>query len=220
MDNNYSLSDLRAAVGDDGKGFGGGMGAWWIIILFLFVFMGGGFGGWNRQQQVQPGEFGQYATAASQQQILFGQQFGQINDRLTALGNGVASLGYDMQGSLGQLGKDIALGQAGTNTTIMQTGNALQQQIASCCCENRLATANLSAQIDRQTCDITTAIHAEGEATRNLIQTSEIQRLRDKVAGLEMDSRMCGVVRYPMSYSYNAGPSPFCGGGCNGGVNL
>ena len=219
MDNNYSLSDLRAAVGDDGKGFGGGMGAWWIIILFLFVFMGGGFGGWNRQQ-VQPGEFGQYATAASQQQILFGQQFGQINDRLTALGNGVASLGYDMQGSLGQLGKDIALGQAGTNTTIMQTGNALQQQIASCCCENRLATANLSAQIDRQTCDITTAIHAEGEATRNLIQTSEIQRLRDKVAGLEMDSRMCGVVRYPMSYSYNAGPSPFCGGGCNGGVNL
>lgn len=218
MDNNYSLSDLRAAVGDEGKGFGG-MGAWWIIILFLFVFMGGGFGGWNRQQ-VQPGELGQYATAASQQQILFGQQFGQINDRLTALGNGVASLGYDMQGSLGQLGKDIALGQAGTNTTIMQTGNALQQQIASCCCENRLATANLSAQIDRQTCDITTAIHAEGEATRNLIQTSEIQRLRDKVAGLEMDSRMCGVVRYPMSYSYNAGPSPFCGGGCNGGVNL
>ena len=48
MDNNYSLSDLRAAVGDDGKGFGG-MGAWWIIILFLFVFMGGGFGGWNRR---------------------------------------------------------------------------------------------------------------------------------------------------------------------------
>ena len=70
MDNNYSLSDLRAAVGDEGKGFGGGMGAWWIIILFLFVFMGGGFGAWNRQQ-VQPGEFGQYATAASQQQINF-----------------------------------------------------------------------------------------------------------------------------------------------------
>lgn len=219
MDNNYSLSDLRAAVGDDGKGFGGGMGAWWIIILFLFVFMGGGFGGWNRQQ-VQPGEFGQYATAASQQQILFGQQFGEINDRLTNLGNGVASLGYDMQGSLGQLGKDIALGQAGTNTTIMQTGNALQQQLASCCCENRLATANLSAQIDRQTCDITTAIHAEGEATRNLIQTSEIQRLRDRVAGLEMDSRLCGMVRYPMSSTYNAGPSPFCGGGCNCGMNM
>ena len=65
MDNGYSLSDLRAATGD-GNGFGGN-GAWWIVILFLFCFMGGGFWG-NRQ-----GEFGQYATAASQQEILFGQ---------------------------------------------------------------------------------------------------------------------------------------------------
>lgn len=85
MDNGYSLSDLRAATGD-GNGFGGN-GAWWIVILFLFCFMGGGFWG-NRQ-----GEFGQYATAASQQEILFGQHFGQLNDRLTNLGNGVCNLG-------------------------------------------------------------------------------------------------------------------------------
>lgn len=38
MDNGYSLSDLRAATGD-GNGFGGN-GAWWIVILFLFYFMG------------------------------------------------------------------------------------------------------------------------------------------------------------------------------------
>ena len=86
MDNGYALSDLRAATGD-GNGFGGN-GAWWIVILFLFCFMGGGFWG-NRQ-----GEFGQYATAASQQEILFGQQFGQLNDRIANLGNGVCNLGY------------------------------------------------------------------------------------------------------------------------------
>ncbi len=211
---NYSLSDL-AAVSKDNDGWGGG-GAWWIIILFLFVFMGGGWGGFNRQ-----GEFGQYATAASQQEILFGQQFGQINDRLTNIGNGICNLGYEMQGNIGQLGKEVALAQAGTNTTIMQTGNSIQSQIASCCCEQRLATANLSAQMDRQTCDITTAIHAEGEATRALMQANEIQALRDKVAGLEMDNRMCGVVRYPSGYTYNAGSSPFCGcnsGCCNGNI--
>lgn len=39
------------------------------------------------------GELGQYATAASQQDILFGQHFGQINDCLTNIGNGVCSLG-------------------------------------------------------------------------------------------------------------------------------
>ena len=197
---NYSLSDLAAVSG----------GAWWIIILFLFVFMGGGWGGFNRQ-----GEFGQYATAASQQEILFGQHFGQLNDRITNVGNGLCTLGYEMQGNIGQLGREVALAQAGTNTTIMQTGNSIQGQIAQCCCDNRLATANLSAQMDRQTCDITTAIHAEGEATRALMQANELQALRDKVASLEMDNRMCGVVRYPNGLTYSAGSSPFCG--CNSG---
>nr|DAI08609.1 MAG TPA: protein of unknown function (DUF4266) [Caudoviricetes sp.] len=32
-----------------------------------------------------------------------------------------------------------------------------------------------------------------------------------------MDSRFCGVVKYPMTYAYNAGASPFCGGGCGCG---
>lgn len=205
---NYSLSDL-AAVSKDNDGWGGG-GAWWIIILFLFVFMGGGWGGFNRQ-----GEFGQYATAASQQEILFGQHFGQLNDRITNVGNGLCTLGYEMQGNIGQLGREVALAQAGTNTTIMQTGNSIQGQIAQCCCDNRLATANLSAQMDRQTCDITTAIHAEGEATRAMMQANELQALRDKVASLEMDNRMCGVVRYPNGLTYSAGSSPFCG--CNSG---
>ena len=208
MMENYSLSDL-AAVTKDADGMAGN-GAWWIIILFLFVIMGGGWSGFNRQ-----GEYGQYATAASQQEILYGQQFGQLNDRLTNIGNGICNLGYEMQGNIGQLGKEVALAQAGTDTTIMQTGNNIQSQLAQCCCDNRLATANLSAQIDRQTCDITTAIHAEGEQTRALMQANEIQQLRDKVSSLEADNRMYGVVRYPNGYSYNAGPSPFCG--CNSG---
>lgn len=208
MDNNWGLADIAAVTRNANDGcWGGGNGAWWIIILFLFVFMGGGFG-FNRQ-----GEYGQYATAASQQEILFGQQFGRIDDRLTNLGNGISTLGYEMQGNIAGLGKEMALAQNGTNMTIMQTGNNIQAQLAQCCCENRLATANLAAQMDRQTCDITTAIHAEGEATRKLIQENEIQALRSRVASLEMDNRMCGVVRYPNGYTYNAGPSPFCG--CN-----
>lgn len=189
---NYSLSDLRAAVGDDNNGFGGN-GAWWVILLFLFWGFNGN--GWNRQ-----GEFGQYATAASQQEILYGQQFGQLNDRLTNIGNGICDSTFAL------------------NNSITNEGRNLSSQLANCCCENRLATANLAAQMDRQTCDITTAIHAEGEATRALIQTNEIQSLRDKVSSLEMDSRFCGVVRYPMSYSYSAGNSPFCGGCCNGNI--
>ena len=203
----YSLSDIKAIMGDNNGTFGGG-GLLLLMILFLFLLMfGGGFGS-------QRGDLDRYATAASQQEILFGQQFGQINDRLTNIGNGICNLGYEMQGGFGQLGKEVALGQSNLNQTIMGTGNALSRQLGDCCCENRLAVANLGAQMDRQTCEITTAIKAEGAATRAMLQDDTIQRLRDKVSSLEMDNRRYGVVRYPNGYSYNAGPSPFCGGCC------
>lgn len=204
----YSLSDLKAVMGDNHGTFGGG-GLLFVVILFLFFVMFGG--GWGNNQR---GELDRYATAASQQEILFGQQFGQINDRLTNIGNGICNLGYEMQGGFGQLGKEVALGQSNLNQTIMGTGNALSRQLGDCCCENRLAVANLGAQMDRQTCEITTAIKAEAAATRAMLQEDTIQRLRDQVADLRMDNRMQGVVRYPNGYSYNAGPSPFCGGCC------
>ena len=200
----YSLSDLRAVMGDSNGTFGGG-GLLLVVILFLFFVMFRG--GWGGNQ----GDYGQHATAATQQEILYGQHFGQINDRLTNLGNGICSLGYDMQGGIGQLGKEIALGQSGLTQTVMGTGNDLSRQLGDCCCENRLAVANLGAQMDRQTCDITTAIKAEGAATRALLQENAIQALRDQIADLRMDNRMAGVVRYPNGLAYNAGPSPFCG---------
>ena len=203
----YSLSDLKAIMGDNNGTFGGG-GLLLVVILFLFFVM---FGGWGNNQR---GDLDRYATAASQQEILFGQQFGQINDRFTNIGNGICNLGYEMQGGFGQLGKEVALGQSNLNQAIMGTGNALSRQLGDCCCENRLAVANLGAQMDRQTCEITTAIKAEAAATRAMLQEDTIQRLRDQVADLRMDNRMQGVVRYPNGYSYNAGPSPFCGGCC------
>lgn len=183
---NFSLSDIAAATrGADNDGFCGG--AWWIVILFLFVFMGGGWG-MNRQ-----GEFGQYATAASQQEILFGQQFGQLNDRINNLGNGICNLGYEMQGSIGQLGKEVALAQNGTNMTILQTGNS----------------------IERQLCGVNANIDAKFAALEKSQLEQRISEQAARIASLEMDNRMYGVVRYPNGYTYSAGASPFCG--CNNG---
>ena len=192
-----SLSDIAAVTrGNDNDGWGNG-GAWWIIILFLFVFMGGSFWG-NRN-----GDYGQYATAATQQEILFGQQFGQLNDRLTSIGNGICSLGYDGQGNIGQLGKEIALAQNGTNMTIMQTGNSIQAQLADCCCKTQRAIDGVNANL---------------EAKFAALEKSQLeQRIAEqsaRIASLEMDNRMYGVLRSPNGYTYNAGMSPFCGGGC------
>ena len=192
---NYSLSDLRAAVGDGENGWGSG----WFLIVVLFLFMFGfGGNGWNRQ-----GEFGQYATAASQQEILYGQQFGQLNDRLTNIGNGICNLGYEMQGNIGQLGKEMALAHGATNTTIMQTANDLQRQLADCCCTTQRAIDGVNANLE-----------AKFAALEKSHLEQRIAEQSARIASLEMDNRMYGVVRYPNGYSYNAGPSPFCGGCC------
>lgn len=39
---------------------------------------------------------------------MFGQQFGRIDDRLTSLGNGISTLGYELQGNIAGLGKEMA----------------------------------------------------------------------------------------------------------------
>lgn len=193
----FSLSDLKAALGDNNGTFGGG-GLLLVVILFLFFVMFGG--GWGNNQR---GDLDRYATAASQQEILFGQQFGQINDRLTNIGNGICNLGYEMQGGFGQLGKEVALGQNGTNMTIMQTGNGIQAQLADCCCKTQRAIDSVNANID-----------AKFAALEKSQLEQRIAEQSARIASLEMDNRMYGIVRYPNGYTYTAGPSPFCGGCC------
>lgn len=60
-ENNMGPADLAAVMGNraynGSGGFGFGDGAWWIIILFLFIFNGGwgNFGGNNTGSEVQRG---------------------------------------------------------------------------------------------------------------------------------------------------------------------
>lgn len=203
MENGMSLSDIAAVTRGTNEENGWGSGWFLIVVLFLFMFGFGG-NGWNRQ-----GEFGQFATAASQQEILFGQQFGQLNDRLTNIGNGICNLGYEMQGGIGQLGKEMALAQNGTNMTIMQTGSSIQSQMAQCCCDTQRAIDGVNANID-----------AKFAALEKSQLEQRIAEQSARIASLEMDNRMYGVVRYPNGYTYNAGNSPFCG--CNSccGANI
>lgn len=203
MMENMSPADIKAVTGSDNEG---GWGSGWFLIVVLFLFMFGfGGNGWNRQ-----GEFGQFATAASQQEILFGQQFGQLNDRLTNIGNGICNLGYEMQGNIGQLGKEMALAQNGTNMAIMQSQNSIQAQIASCCCETQRAIDGVNANIEAKF-----AVLEKSQLEQRIAEQSA------RIASLEMDNRMYGVVRYPNGYTYNAGNSPFCGcNSCCGNGNI
>ena len=194
---NYSLADIRAATGADENGWGGG-GAWWIIILFLFMFgMGGGGWGWGNRG-------GDALTRAEMQQ---GFDTQEITRKLDGLSYGMCD-GFYAQNTT------MLNGFAGVTSAVRDAQFAAQQ----CCCETNRNIDSVRYDAQKNTCDITTAIHAEGEATRALIQKNEMQNLRDRLQQMELREAMCGVVRYPMATTYTSGGNPFCG--CNNGCNI
>lgn len=174
---NYSLSDIGAVTGGL-NGFGGGGSI--VTLLLLFALISGGFGWGGR------GDYGQYATAASQQEILFGQQFQNLDNKMDRLGNGIADATFAINNSL----KD------GFCTT--------QRQIDSV----RFDMSNYASQIQANDT-------ANTQKILDAIAQNKIETLQGRVNQLELQNAMCGVVRYPNSWTYNAGASPFCG--CNNG---
>lgn len=190
---NYSLSDIRAATDHDrDDGFGGG--AWWIIILFLFMFGMGGLGGFGGQNGA--------LTRAEMQQ---GFDTAEVTRKLDGLSYGLSD-GFYAQNTT------MLNGFAGVTAAVENARFAAQQ----CCCETNRNIDGVRYDAQKNTCDIITAIHAEGEATRNLMQQNEIQQLRDRIQRAELRDAMCGVVRYPMATTYTSGGNPFCGCGCCG----
>ena len=190
---NYSLSDIRAATEHErDDGFGGG--AWWIIILFLFMFGMGGFGGFGGQNGA--------LTRAEMQQ---GFDTAEVTRKLDGLSYGLSD-GFYAQNTT------MLNGFAGVTAAVENARFAAQQ----CCCETNRNIDGVRYDAQKNTCDIITAIHAEGEATRNMMQQNEIQQLRDRIHRAELRDAMCGVVRYPMATTYTSGGNPFCGCGCCG----
>lgn len=209
---NMSLSDIAAVTRGNNDGMNASNWMTDILILFFFMAMMGGGGLWGNRNN---GGYGQYATAATQQEILYGQQFGQLNDRLTNIGNGICDIGYRNARDFGDLSKENVLGQSNIIQTVMGTSNNVQRQISDCCCENRLATANLAAQMDKQTCAINSNIDAKFAEIQKQQYEQTIAAQNQRINQLELASQMYGVVRYPNGYVYSAGQSPFCG--CNSG---
>lgn len=196
----YSLADIAAATGNEG--FGSGNGAWWIIILFLFAFMNGGFGAGYRNN----GDYGQYATAASQQQILFGQQFQNLYDKVDRNSNGICDSTFALNSAI----KDT---QNGLGTAIAGEGRALQQQLANCCCETQRNLDSLRFDLANYNSATLAAIREDGEATRKMLYENKIETLQNQINQLQLQNAVAGVVRYPTAATYNAGYSPYCNSG-------
>jgi len=158
-----SAADVAAVTGNNG-GFGNwGDGSFWIIVLFLFALMGGwnnGFNGGGSQPAVQQG-FDQAAVMG---------QLGQINSAVTS---GFANA--ETAANARQIAD-------------MQQNFALQTQFANCCCENRLATANLAADIAREACADRQAVSDALASTLNTMNAG-IQSIKDQMCQDKIDAK-------------------------------
>ena len=81
----------------------------------------------------------------------------------------------------------------GIQKDLCQGFGAIQQGLANlgyqqqnCCCENLRAIDAVRADAYKNTCEITNAIHAEGEATRALMTQNTIQELRDQLQAAQL----------------------------------
>lgn len=190
--------------GNGGFGFGDGNG-FWIILLFILLGgwgngFGGGFGGniggdlypWMNQSNTINGGFRDQMLNTSingiQQSITSG--FGDVQ---TALCGGFAGVNASINGAQNAIaqqmyGNQIAdLERSFAAQTATTAGmNAIQSQLAQCCCDNRAATADLKYTVATENCaDRTQAM----QNTRDIIdnQNRVGQSILDKMCQLELD---------------------------------
>lgn len=187
-----SPADFAAMSGNE---FGNN-GFIYMFFLFLLIFGWGGYGGGNQaatNESVQQG-FDMQNTLANQRELLAATNQ-SFHDTMGVINNTYGELQRDIAG--------LAVGQA----------NLLAQQ-NDCCANTGMAIAQNRYEAAMNTAQIVQAIQADGSATRSMLQENKIESLQAQVQQLQMQNAMQGVVRYPDSWTYNAGSSPFCG--CNG----
>ena len=203
MTDGVSLADI-AAVTDNRDGMfdgacGGGM--WIFALLILLLIGGGGFFGNNRGINGEPVTEAGLCNAMNFNNLE--NSVGRLNDNLTntyiGLQNGMCQMGYE---------------------TLKNFGTT-QNQIAQCCCETQRAIDGVNYNGAINTAAINANTTAQTQKVLDAIQQNKIESLQAQVNQLQIQSAMCGVVRYPNATTYTSGMSPFWNQGCcNNGCNI
>ena len=205
-DKNYSYPYTVFPYGGGyGNGFGGDGGWFWLILILAMMNggwgngFGGGFGGNTNE----------YAWLSNgQKEIMQNTNDGfntlQLANQLTQANSGIQNLSTQLCNCCADMNQTVNSGFANAETaansrqmanmqqafnnqiSTLQGFNDVTSQLASCCCENRLAS-----------CQTQNAIQNEGNATRfadanntrDIITnaTSNTQAILDKLCQLELD---------------------------------
>lgn len=183
---------------NNGFGFGGD-GAW--LILFLLLALGGNWGNnWGGNNGgIVPSIDGSMQRGFDQSAVMGGingltsTAYSGISDIQAALCNGFAGVNQGVSNGFAQA--EIANNSRqmadmnqnfGMQTAMMQGFNGLQAQLASCCCDNRLATCQTQNAVQAEA---SATRFADANNTRDIIdsQTRGTQAILDKLCALELD---------------------------------
>lgn len=190
--------------GNGGSGIGGwgNDGFFWLIILFLFAFMGG----WNGNGMGGNGGSTPYVVnndiqRGFDQASLSGGINGIASDMCNgfsnvqqSLCNGFAGVNAGVangfaQAEISNNARQIAdMQQAFASQTAITSGlTGLQSQLAQCCCDNRAATNDLKYTVATEACADRSAI---SDALKDVIasNTANTQAILDKLCQQEIDA--------------------------------
>ncbi len=174
MDGNgiVPVMDVNRGYGD-GYGCGGG---WFMWIIVLFALMGGWGNGFGRNG---------YGNGPGLTQVEMQQGFDtqSVLRKLDGIQNGLCDGFYSQNNAINGVQREVLESRYNLGSQIAENRYAAQ----NCCCETNRNIDAVRAENYKNTCEITNAIHAEGEATRALIQQNTMQELRDKLADRDRD---------------------------------
>lgn len=181
-------------------GFGGDFGSWIILFLIFGMFSGWGNGGFdglypwmNQSNQINNG-FRDQMINTSIQGIQNGITSG-FGDVQTALCGGFAGVNASINGAQNAIAQQLYSNQISDleRSFAAQTANtqgmtALQSQLAQCCCDNRLATAQTQALVQSENCADRYEAAQNTAAIINAI-TGGIQSVKDQLCADKIDAK-------------------------------
>lgn len=201
--NEMSAADIAAVTrnnGYDNDGFGfGNEGLWLFAILAL---MGGGFGNWGGNRNGNP---------VTEADLCNANSFSELKGSVGRLSDQVDSVNINLTKAVCDLGY-----------TTLGNFNALERQLADCCCTTQRLIEQVRFDGERNTAAINANTTAQVQKVLDAICGNRMADMQNQINQLQLREALCGVVRYPNQTTYGAGFNPFFGGwgcGCGNGCN-
>lgn len=180
-----TMSPAAQPVYSVGGGDSDNGGAWmWVMMLFFLLAWGGGGGGFGFGNQ------GAAEGALTRADLCNEFNFNNLNRSVLGIQDGLCDGFYAMNNGIlnGFSGQTAQMQQGFFGTERAIAENRFAQQ--NCCCETNRNIDAVRYENSQQTCEIANAIHAEGEATRALINANVMQELRDRLQPANKKSRV------------------------------